>query len=600
MEYYIGNPRDRHQCYRQMAVDNDYCLDPVTQSECNRNPHPLESGQTVYFSVLPKFMNVDIRITIDVNGGPVDLFLTTEEEMFQVNENKETWVHEVKVDPRFKVFVDIPERKNYSLFSANTDNVFELKDFDEAANDDLGFSAGGRRSNFKVDLEALKEKRKQALLKRRKFKLRRKKRSSSSSSLNSRQPHEMSLYQSNFFSNLDDPTGQLRFNRQSQLRKALRKTKLVAQLASNIVSEFAYDFVYTFKNCTEAGNGTTGSYGSGGLHQFVRLTRNRFVLHVKDLRNRLVVSLPESIHDLRTTRFFLIVQTTSSPSSAGGNSMAAFGQVTFRQDQLHLDLFVFFSVFFSCFFLFLSICVLVFQLKHINDVRRARRLHQVEMEYMAQRPFAVQLVLFPSVKQSAPHSRSSMPMTSSSEQSSLMPVTSSEQNRTMPVTSSSEAENLVPMTSSSEHSRLLPVTSSTGAAAFQPHVTSSSSLKRHNLIYNTANKTRNNAETVRPLAIEPLADNHAAVATVLIQMPEVSARSSRGRGRSGGASQTLTFGCVLISSASSSKAAAAFNPKAAISTSESAGGATASPVASGRSNRNNDHSSSSTQSINAN
>lgn len=60
----------------------------------------------------------------------------------------------------------------------------------------------------------------------------------------------------------------------------------------------------------------------------------------------------------------------------------------FRQDQLHIDLFVFFSVFFSCFFLFLAVCVVAWKTKQAADIRRARRRHVVEMLHMAKRPFA--------------------------------------------------------------------------------------------------------------------------------------------------------------------------------------------------------------------
>lgn len=66
----------------------------------------------------------------------------------------------------------------------------------------------------------------------------------------------------------------------------------------------------------------------------------------------------------------------------------AYGTVFFRQDQLHIDLFVFFSVFFSCFFLFLAACVVAWKAKQAADVRRARRRHVVEMLHMAKRPFA--------------------------------------------------------------------------------------------------------------------------------------------------------------------------------------------------------------------
>lgn len=59
-----------------------------------------------------------------------------------------------------------------------------------------------------------------------------------------------------------------------------------------------------------------------------------------------------------------------------------------RQDQLHIDLFVFFSVFFSCFFLFLSACVVFWKIKQRADMRQARRRHVVEMLNMAQRAFS--------------------------------------------------------------------------------------------------------------------------------------------------------------------------------------------------------------------
>lgn len=68
-EYFQGHPVHDHQCYRQMNVDREYCLDPETQNECSQNPHPLMQGRTVFFAVQPRYLNVDIRITIDVLKG---------------------------------------------------------------------------------------------------------------------------------------------------------------------------------------------------------------------------------------------------------------------------------------------------------------------------------------------------------------------------------------------------------------------------------------------------------------------------------------------------------------------------------------------------
>ena len=74
------------------------------------------------------------------------------------------------------------------------------------------------------------------------------------------------------------------------------------------------------------------------LNTFVRLKRKTSVLHVSGLTNRLVISLSESLHDLRTTRFFLLIKSNVSIPDA-----TSFGFLYFRQDQLHIDLFVFFS-----------------------------------------------------------------------------------------------------------------------------------------------------------------------------------------------------------------------------------------------------------------
>lgn len=52
-----------------MTVDRDYCLDPSTQMNCNMEPAPLYWGRTVFFAVQPKYLNVDIRITLDITRG---------------------------------------------------------------------------------------------------------------------------------------------------------------------------------------------------------------------------------------------------------------------------------------------------------------------------------------------------------------------------------------------------------------------------------------------------------------------------------------------------------------------------------------------------
>lgn len=127
------------------------------------------------------------------------------------------------------------------------------------------------------------------------------------------------------------------------------------------------------------------------LSTYLTLEQCNTLLRVYSLKNRLVITLPQAVHSLSGTRFFIALR-------AVGTIQASYGLIFFRQDQLHIDLFVFFSVFFSCFFLFLAICVVAWKAKQAADTRRARRRHNVELAQMAQRPFAhIDLLLGPGI-----------------------------------------------------------------------------------------------------------------------------------------------------------------------------------------------------------
>jgi hypothetical protein len=60
-------------------------------------PKPLHPGQTVFFAVQPKYMNVDIRVVVDVTQGALDLYMSPSEEMFVVNVNSSTGTHMVSI-----------------------------------------------------------------------------------------------------------------------------------------------------------------------------------------------------------------------------------------------------------------------------------------------------------------------------------------------------------------------------------------------------------------------------------------------------------------------------------------------------------------------
>lgn len=92
IENFLGNPIDGHQCFRTMTVDFEYCLDPNTQSFCTSipsTPAPLYPGRTVFYGVQPKYMNVDIRIVVDITvGGKLSLKSLTFPEILNFLQSK--------------------------------------------------------------------------------------------------------------------------------------------------------------------------------------------------------------------------------------------------------------------------------------------------------------------------------------------------------------------------------------------------------------------------------------------------------------------------------------------------------------------------------
>ncbi|XP_063223363.1 multiple epidermal growth factor-like domains protein 8 [Bacillus rossius redtenbacheri] len=268
-ESYLGNPTAGHQCYRQMTVDSKFCFDAKQLEECRSKPEPLHPGQSVFFVVQPRFMNVDIRIIVDVTEGALDLYLSPRDDTIVISVNASSGAHVVGTDPRYH-----KRERDYSP---------PPEDYDSPGLPDL------------VDL-------------------------------------------------LPPSADHQNASAASQMFVAMERA-------------------------------------ARGLTTFVTVQRKNTLLRVRGLRDRLVLTLPQDKHDLGATRFYLAL--TAADASSPGR-----GIVFFRQDQLHIDLFVFFSVFFSCFFLFLAACVVAWKAKQAADVRRARRRHVVEMLHMAKRPFA--------------------------------------------------------------------------------------------------------------------------------------------------------------------------------------------------------------------
>ncbi|KAJ4443468.1 hypothetical protein ANN_05140, partial [Periplaneta americana] len=288
---YMGNPTDGHQCYRQMIVDYKFCFDAKQLEDCKMKPRPLHPGQTVFFVVQPRFMNVDIRVIVDVTQGALDLYMSPSDDTFVVNVNTTTGAHTVEIDPKFHWRDE--EYNELSGGILTRLNVVEIN----TGNDEVA------------------------------------------------------------------PNG------------STTRTTNTDHLSPNVYKVMDRE--------------------ARGLTTFVTVTQKNTFLMVRNLKDRLVLTLPHDRHDLGSTRFYIAL-TAVGPNLQDGDSSpprSSYGMVFFRQDQLHIDLFVFFSVFFSCFFLFLAACVVAWKAKQAADVRRARRRHVVEMLHMAKRPFATVTLL---------------------------------------------------------------------------------------------------------------------------------------------------------------------------------------------------------------
>lgn len=123
---------------------------------------------------------------------------------------------------------------------------------------------------------------------------------------------------------------------------------------------------------------------SEGLITYITVWKPQTVLIVRRVRDRVVITFPHEVHSLKSSRFYIALRGVGTENQNGESQ----GLLFLRQDQAHIDLFVFFSVFFSCFFLFLSVCVLLWKIKQFLDFRREQRRHIQEMTKMASRPFA--------------------------------------------------------------------------------------------------------------------------------------------------------------------------------------------------------------------
>lgn len=264
-ESYQGHPKNGHQCFKHISIESRMCFnDAKPIDECERH---LEAGKTQFFLIQPRYMNVDIRIVIDVTVGEIDLQMSSHDDTFVINTNQSNGFHEIYLDSRYHWAHEILETP--------------------------------------------------LLL--------------------------------------------------TPLKRGIDATSYTYQVVDRVAKH-------------------------ASLATHITLAKGNSLLRVFGMKNRLIITLPQSVHELSKTRFYIAVR-------AVNHAVVTTGLIYFRQDQLHIDLFVFFSVFFSCFFLFLAVCVVVWKAKQAADMRRARQRHVVEMLNMAQRPYSSVLL---DVSQSLP------------------------------------------------------------------------------------------------------------------------------------------------------------------------------------------------------
>ena len=113
-ESYSGHPKNAHQCYRHITIDSKMCLDAKPLDECKLETVPLKGGKTVFFVVQPRFMNVDIRIILDVTQGEVDFFMSSNDDSFVVLTNQTNGIHEILLDSKYQWTQEVDNDIDYS------------------------------------------------------------------------------------------------------------------------------------------------------------------------------------------------------------------------------------------------------------------------------------------------------------------------------------------------------------------------------------------------------------------------------------------------------------------------------------------------------
>lgn len=91
----MGSPMDSQQCYRKINVMQEFVIGQQTGDD--RSIQALPYGESIFYGIYPRFTNVDIRLTVDVFTGEVDVYVTSENDVFTVKYNQTSGHHEVLI-----------------------------------------------------------------------------------------------------------------------------------------------------------------------------------------------------------------------------------------------------------------------------------------------------------------------------------------------------------------------------------------------------------------------------------------------------------------------------------------------------------------------
>ncbi len=118
------------------------CFDAKTIDECKK-PQPLRPGQTQFFVIQPRFMNVDIRIIVDVTQGELDLFMSPQDDSFVVLPNQTNGDQDIYLDSRYIWF---PENQAELIESIGTSP--SRFDYDNSTSDEIREDSGPFRPHI--------------------------------------------------------------------------------------------------------------------------------------------------------------------------------------------------------------------------------------------------------------------------------------------------------------------------------------------------------------------------------------------------------------------------------------------------------------------